>query len=172
MDKPDFEFDEDAAIKKWSDLIKERELSDEEFITAGYFAHSVILDIARYQHSIDLEKHKEIVKHLREQVSKLLDSVEQFEPLYKEIATLKEEVQWWMKKAHDKECLIVDWENYVVREKSENAKLKEQNAILIEALKRIADSDVTYYERENKLGVRVPPYFEIAHEALEKVGVE
>lgn len=43
------DFDEKAAENRWSELWKENELHDEDFITRGYHAHEVIIDLARWQ---------------------------------------------------------------------------------------------------------------------------
>ena len=56
---------------------------------------------------------------------------------YIEIAAveqLKAEIQSWMKKVSEQEHTIVDWENYVAREKTENHKLKSKLKIAKETL--------------------------------------
>jgi hypothetical protein len=66
------------------------------------------------------------------------------------------------------ESLQIENENFRIQ--ISDLKIKLEKAV--DALKKITDSDVTYYERENKIGVRVPPYFEIAFEVLKEIGVE
>lgn len=47
--------------------------------------------------------------------------------------------------------------------------LKKQNDILIEALNDITNKDTTYYERISHTGKVFPAYYDIAHEALDKI---
>ena len=50
------------------------------------------------------------------------------------VEQLKAEIQSWMKKVSEQEHTIVDWENYVAREKTENHKLKSKLKIAKETL--------------------------------------
>lgn len=68
-----------------------------------------------------------------------------YEQLKKENESLKEEIQGWMRKVSQKEHSIVDWENYVAREKNENYKLKSKLKLAVEFIKCIS-VDVTKRE--------------------------
>lgn len=63
------------------------------------------------------------------------------EAAQKEIAELKTEIKGWMQKASQQEQSIVDWENYVAREKSENHKLT--------AALKVAEDALEEYKKES-----------------------
>lgn len=65
---------------------------------------------------------------------------EAYQSLQSELEKVKAEIQIWMKKVSEKELLIVDWENYVAREKDENFKLKSELAAEKAKSKKLIDA--------------------------------
>lgn len=81
-----------------------------------------VLNSELEQLKTELEKHQgsmplELVDRSRELLKQQYES---------EISAFKEETKSWMRKVSEQEHTIVDWENYVARERNENAKLRSE----------------------------------------------
>lgn len=81
---------------------------------------------------------------------------------YRAVEQLKAEMQSWMKKASEKEHTIVELENYVAREKTENHKLKSKLKIAVEALKQYGGASVYVASEDCNISV--------AQRALKEIG--
>lgn len=96
---------------------------------------------------VGIEKNLLKVKEENEKLKQALREFANDENWMFEITALKEEIKGWMRKASEQEHTIVDWENYVAREKNKNHKLKSNLKIAVDMIVELkTNGDFRYDE--------------------------